>query len=147
MGRSRTQKPVIGLSVGLLDFANYAGVGFQRPVALAGGLPLTLPRVGNGYLKEVLEVCDGILLGGGRDIDPSFYVTGYLRSWALQSQLREHFRERFGSEWFADRKAGGMLRELWSEGHRLNADELLADVTGQELEMEAFAQTLREQLR
>jgi hypothetical protein len=81
------------------------------------------------------------------DIDPSFYVTGYLRSWALQSQLREHLRERFGSTWFADRKAGGMLRELWSEGHRLNADELLADVTGEELEMEAFAQSLREQLR
>jgi oligoendopeptidase F len=81
------------------------------------------------------------------DIDPSFYVTGYLRSWALQSQLREHLRERFGSAWFADRKAGGMLRELWSEGHRLNADELLADVTGEELELEAFAQSLREQLR
>ena len=81
------------------------------------------------------------------DIDAGFYVTGYLRSWALQSQLREHFRERFGSTWFADRKAGGMLRELWSEGHRLNADELLADVTGEELEMEAFAQSLREQLR
>jgi hypothetical protein len=81
------------------------------------------------------------------DIDPSFYVTGYLRSWALQSQLREHFRERFGSTWFADQRAGGMLRELWSEGHRLNADELLADVTGEDLEMEAFAQSLREQLR
>ena len=81
------------------------------------------------------------------DIDPSFYVTGYLRSWALHAQLREHLRERFGSTWFADRKAGGMLRELWSEGHRLNADELLADVTGEELEMEAFAQSLREQLR
>jgi oligoendopeptidase F len=81
------------------------------------------------------------------DIDPGFYVTGYLRSWALQAQLREHFRERFGSTWFADRKAGGMLRELWSEGHRLNADELLSEVTGEELELEAFAQTLREQLR
>jgi oligoendopeptidase F len=81
------------------------------------------------------------------DIDPSFYVTGYLRSWALQSQLRDHLRERFGSTWFADAKAGGMLRELWSEGHRLNADELLADVTGEELEMESFAQSLREQLR
>jgi hypothetical protein len=81
------------------------------------------------------------------DIDPSFYVTGYLRSWALQSQLRDHFRQRFGSTWFADRKAGGILRELWSEGHRLNADELLADVTGEELELEAFAQSLREQLR
>jgi oligoendopeptidase F len=80
------------------------------------------------------------------DIDPSFYVTGYLRSWALQSQLREHFRERFGSTWFADRKAGGMLRELWSEGHRLNADQLLGEVTGEELELDAFAQSLREQL-
>jgi oligoendopeptidase F len=81
------------------------------------------------------------------DIDPSFYVTGYLRSWALQAQLREHFRERFGSTWFADRKAGGMLRELWSEGHRLNADELLAEVTGEKLEMEAFAESLGDQLR
>jgi len=80
------------------------------------------------------------------DIDASFYVTGYLRSWALQSQLRDHLRQRFGSGWFADAKAGGMLRELWSEGHRLNADELLADVTGEKVELEAFAESLREQL-
>src|SRR5215218_2402957 len=80
------------------------------------------------------------------DIDPSFYVTGYLRSWALQSQLREHLRKRFGSAWFADAKAGGMLRELWSEGHRLNAGGLLADVTGEKVELEAFAESLREQL-
>ncbi|MDP9491030.1 MAG: hypothetical protein M3P42_02330, partial [Actinomycetota bacterium] len=33
------------------------------------------------------------------DIDASFYVTGYLRSWALQSQLRDHLRERFGHDW------------------------------------------------
>jgi hypothetical protein len=81
------------------------------------------------------------------DIDSSFYVTGYLRSWALQAQLRNHLRERFGSDWFANREAGSMLRELWSEGHRLNADELLDEVTGETLEMEAFAESLREQLR
>ena len=68
------------------------------------------------------------------DIDSSFYVTGYLRSWALQAQLRSHFRDRFGSAWFSNRDAGSMLRELWSEGSRLNADELLADVAGEELE-------------
>jgi len=66
-------KPVIGLSVGLLDFANYAGVGFQRPVAAAGGLPLTLPRLSGAQLEDVLDACDGILLGGGRDIDPALY--------------------------------------------------------------------------
>jgi len=81
------------------------------------------------------------------DIDSSFYVTGYLRSWALQAQLRNHFRDRFGSAWFANREAGSMLRELWGEGSRLNADELLADVAGEELEMEAFAESLRELLK
>jgi oligoendopeptidase F len=81
------------------------------------------------------------------DIDASFYVTGYLRSWALQSQLRNHFRERFGSDWFAKREAGSLLRELWGEGSRMNADELLDEVTGEELEMEAFAESLRDQLR
>ena len=40
-----------------------------------------------------------------------------------------------------------MLRELWAEGSRLNADELLADVAGEELEMEAFAESLRELLK
>ena len=81
------------------------------------------------------------------DIDSSFYVTGYLRSWALQAQLRNHFRDRFGSTWFSSREAGSMLRELWGEGSRLNADELLADVAGEELEMEAFAESLRELLK
>ena len=66
------RKPVIGLSLGLHDFGDYAGVGFQRPVALAGGVGLALPRV-DGHLEDALDVCDGILLGGGRDIDPGRY--------------------------------------------------------------------------
>ena len=60
---------MIGLSLSLHDFGDYAGVGFQRPLALVGGVGLALPRV-NGYLEDALDVCDGILLGGGRDIDP-----------------------------------------------------------------------------
>ena len=66
------RKPVIGLSLGLFDFGDYAGVGFQRPLALAGGVGFGLPRV-SGYLEDALDACDGIVLGGGRDIDPSFY--------------------------------------------------------------------------
>jgi putative glutamine amidotransferase len=71
--RNEPRKPVIGLSVGLLDFGNYAAVGHQRPVALAGGIPLTLPWLGGGGLAEALDACDGILLGGGRDIEPARY--------------------------------------------------------------------------
>ena len=67
------RKPVIGLSLSLHDFGEYGGVGFQRPVALAGGVPLTLPRFDRDFLEDALDACDGILLGGGRDIDPSFY--------------------------------------------------------------------------
>ncbi len=66
-------KPVIGLSLGLHDFGDYAGVGHQRPVALAGGVPLMLPRLGGEPLSDALDACDGILLGGGRDIEPSRY--------------------------------------------------------------------------
>src|SRR5918996_37801 len=68
-----SSKPVIGLSLGLHDFGDYAGVGFQRPVALAGGVPLMLPRVEGAFLDEALAACDGILIGGGRDIEPGLY--------------------------------------------------------------------------
>jgi hypothetical protein len=81
------------------------------------------------------------------DIDSSFYVTSYLRSWAFEAQLRTFLREKFGSTWFTSRSAGSLLRELWSEGQRLNADELLREVTGAAVEMESVAETIREDLR
>src|ERR671933_520188 len=33
------------------------------------------------------------------DIDPGFYVTAYLRSWAFEAQMRTFLRERFGRTW------------------------------------------------
>jgi len=65
-------KPLIGLSVSFHDFGDYQGVGFQRPIALAGGVPFTLPRLAEA-LEDALDACDGIALGGGRDIDPSLF--------------------------------------------------------------------------
>jgi hypothetical protein len=80
------------------------------------------------------------------DLDSSFYVTGYLRSWAVEAQLRTHLRERYGNEWFAKREAGTLLRELWSIGMSQTADDLLRDVTGAEIEMDAAASLIRETL-
>ena len=80
------------------------------------------------------------------DIDGSFYVIGYLRSWALEAQLREFLRSEFGNEWFARREAGGLLRELWSLGQGPTADELLKDVTGATLEMSAVVERITESL-
>jgi putative glutamine amidotransferase len=87
---SKGSKPVIGLSLGLHDFGDYAAVGFQRPVALAGGVGLGLPRV-SGHLEDVLDVCDGILLGGGRDIDPERYGQEPSEHLAPTEPLRDAF--------------------------------------------------------
>jgi hypothetical protein len=80
------------------------------------------------------------------DIDGSFYVTGYLRSWAFEAQLREFLRSEFGNEWFARRDTGDLLRELWSLGQAPTADELLRDVTGAKLEMASVAERIRENI-
>jgi putative glutamine amidotransferase len=70
---SAERKPVIGLSISLHDFGDYGSVGFQRPVALAGGVPFALSRLDGSFLDEALDACDGVLLGGGRDIEPRFF--------------------------------------------------------------------------
>src|SRR5919106_6659453 len=86
-----SSKPVVGLSVGLHDFGDYAGVGFQRPVALAGGVPLTLPRVDGAHLDDALDACNGILIGGGRDIEPRLYGQEAGEHLAPTEPLRDAF--------------------------------------------------------
>ena len=81
------------------------------------------------------------------DVDPGFYVTRYLRAWAFDAQLSFHLRERFGNDWFTQREAGSLLRELWSLGQGPTADELLSDVTGAEIEMASVTERVRETLR
>jgi hypothetical protein len=80
------------------------------------------------------------------DVDPSFYCSSYLRSWAFEAQLRDHLRGEYGDEWFARREAGSLLRELWSLGMSQTADDMLRDVTGDEIEMDAVGTLVRETL-
>jgi hypothetical protein len=80
------------------------------------------------------------------DIDSGFYATAYLRSWAFEAQVRSFLREKFGNAWFTRADAGSLLREVWSEGQRMNADELLRELTSTTIEMEAVADRIRESL-
>ncbi|HEY7422292.1 MAG TPA: hypothetical protein VH541_09790 [Gaiellaceae bacterium] len=80
------------------------------------------------------------------DIDEGFYASEYLRAWAFEAQLRAHLRERFGNAWFSRREAGSLLRELWAEGQKPTADELLHEVTGETLELAAVGDRVREAL-
>jgi hypothetical protein len=68
------------------------------------------------------------------DVDPGYYAANYLRAWAFETHLRGVLRERFGQEWFTRREAGDLLRSIWREGQRLDADELLAQVTDEQLD-------------
>jgi hypothetical protein len=80
------------------------------------------------------------------DIDDGFYASEYLRAWAFEAQLRAYLRERYGNAWFSRREAGSLLRELWAEGQKPTADELLYQVTGEQLELAAVGDRVREAL-
>ena len=80
------------------------------------------------------------------DVDAGFYSTEYVRAWAFEAALKRFFREKFGSTWFTRRDAGSLLRELWSEGQRPTADELLKELTSAEIELEAVTEYVRDSL-
>lgn len=74
------------------------------------------------------------------DVDGGFYVVAYLRAWALEERWRSILHGRYGARWFLDPAAGAWLRQLWRDGQRLRADELLREATGEELRFEALAE-------
>ncbi len=65
-------RPLLGVSASMHDFGDYGGVGVQRPLLECGALPLTLPQLEEA-IAPALDALDGLVLAGGRDIDPSRY--------------------------------------------------------------------------
>ena len=65
-------RPLIGISASLHDFGDYGGVGVQRPLYAAGGLPVTLPQLPQA-VAALLDALDGLVLAPGRDIEPARY--------------------------------------------------------------------------
>jgi hypothetical protein len=80
------------------------------------------------------------------DIDEGFYASQYLRAWAFKAQLRAFLREKFGNAWFTRKDAGSLIRELWTEGQKPTADELLEEVAGTSIDLDAVAERIREAL-
>ncbi len=68
------------------------------------------------------------------DVDAGFYCASYLRAWALETHLRRFLQDNFGEAWFEVPAAGDTLRGLWSQGQRLGAEELLGELTGEQLD-------------
>jgi len=62
------------------------------------------------------------------DLDDAYYAAGYLRAWALEVAFRDYLKSQFGSRWWASRKAGSLLRELWETGDQYSADEMAQQI-------------------
>ncbi len=104
-----TPRPRIGVSGVLRDWhdARRAGVNaaYVRAVAQGGGVPLILSQLmGDGNTARALDGCEGLVLTGGEDIDPSHY--GAEPSAALGSVDAE--RDRFELALFAAARSAGL---------------------------------------
>lgn len=61
-----------------------------------------------------------------RDLSDDFHPAAALRAAAFEAQLRDFLKTQFGSRWWASRKAGEMLIDLWSTGQQYSVEELAA---------------------
>jgi hypothetical protein len=131
-------------TTGLLYFVRRYAAKFLYELELHSGAELDSMR--SRYVERMrdalkIEPAEADFLG---DVDPGFYSSSYLRAWAFEATLRRFLREEFGRAWFTRREAGSLLRELWHEGQGPTADELLDEVTGTDLALDAVAERIEE---
>ena len=65
---ARIDAPLIGISCGFTDYGDYLGVAFSAPIERLGGVPVILPYTERPM--PLLARLDGLMLAGGRDIEP-----------------------------------------------------------------------------
>jgi hypothetical protein len=81
------------------------------------------------------------------DVDDGFYAAAYLRAWAFEAGLRELLRTRYGRRWWASRKAGDELIDLWNTASRYSVEDLAALIGIGEVSFDLLAETLVESVR
>lgn len=81
------------------------------------------------------------------DVDDGLYVASYLRAWALEVQARDTLKTRFGRRWWASRRAGELLKELWTTGSEYTVEELARELGAGTLSFDPLEADLAEALR
>ena len=81
------------------------------------------------------------------DVDDGFYAAAYLRALAFEASLREHLRVRYGRRWWATRKAGDELIDLWNTASRYTVEELSQQIGFGEISFELLAENLIAELQ
>jgi hypothetical protein len=72
-------------------------------------------------------------------------ASGGMRDAVTRTRAPASPRPKYAAR-FTRRDAGSLVRELWSEGQRPTADEILKELTSAEIELEAVAEYARESL-
>ena len=62
------------------------------------------------------------------DMDGGFYSADYLRAWIAAAQVEEHLVRKYGDRWFLKRDTGAFLKERFSKGAAIDAEELVQDL-------------------
>src|SRR5580693_9730099 len=98
-GGQRMGRPIIGIT-GELEAARWGNwireavvspVSYTRAVERAGGTPVILPPVPASSIPVLIAGLNGLLLTGGRDVDPSLYNEAPHE----KTDLPDHRRDRF----------------------------------------------------
>jgi hypothetical protein len=76
------------------------------------------------------------------DVDDGFYSAAYLRAYTFEVGLREHLRTRYGRRWWASKRAGDELIDLWNTASRYTVEELARLVGFGGLSFDLLADTL-----
>jgi putative glutamine amidotransferase len=89
------KRPVIGITVDTHAKPDQyeSPCGYATSVEKAGGLPILLPyKTALDQIPQILELCDGIILAGGNDIDPGRYSD---EPWHPKAKQIDPARTRF----------------------------------------------------
>lgn len=74
---------------------------YTEAIAAAGAMPIVAAEC---CAKELAELCDGLLLSGGPDMDPSYYGEEILNNTVVVDSLRDSFEVELAKEFLARRK-------------------------------------------
>lgn len=85
-------RPIIGL-IPLYDDEKdsyWMLPGYMKVLEMCGALPIMLPLTSDeNELKQSLELCDGVLLTGGHDVDPRVYGKEAAKECGIVCRLRD----------------------------------------------------------
>lgn len=90
--RSETKKPIIGITSSYNEGRYCLFTTYSSAISSQGGIPLIIPFTSDAdTVEQIVDICDGILLSGGADIDPKFYGEEIYNDTVVVGKFRDEF--------------------------------------------------------